>query len=68
VTVLTAQGKFSSVVIAGAPRDLLLPDAGQPLHLDPLFHQTLGQVAGIAAIFMTLLGFYVIRRIVTIEL
>ena len=69
VTVLTAQGKFSSVVIAMVPLGifffLMLVN---PSHLDPLFHQTLGQVAGIAAIFMTLLGFYVIRRIVTIEL
>ena len=69
VTVLTAQGKFSSVVIAMVPLGifffLMLVN---PSHLDPLFHQTLGQVAGIAAIFMTLLGFYIIRRIVTIEL
>jgi tight adherence protein B len=69
VTVLTAQGKFSSVVIAAVPIGifffLMLVN---PSHLDPLFHQTLGQVAGIAAIFMTLLGFYVIRRIITIEL
>ena len=39
-----------------------------PSHLDPLFHRTIGQVAGVAAIMMTLLGFYIIRRIVTIEL
>ena len=39
-----------------------------PDHLDPLFHQLIGQVAGIAAIFMTVIGFYIIRRIVTIEL
>jgi len=69
VTVLTAQGKFSSVVIAMVPLGifffLMLVN---PSHLDPLFHQTLGQVAGIGAIFMTLLGFYIIRRIVTIEL
>jgi tight adherence protein B len=69
VTVLTAQGKFSSVVIALVPLGIFFfLMMVNPSHLDPLFHQTLGQVAGIAAIFMTLLGFYVIRRIVTIEL
>ena len=39
-----------------------------PSHLDPLFHETLGQVAAIVAIFMVVSGFYIIRRIVTIEL
>ena len=39
-----------------------------PSHLDPLFHRTIGQVAGIMAILMTLFGFYLIRRIVSIEL
>ena len=39
-----------------------------PSHLDPLFHDPLGQVAAIMAIFMVLTGFYMIRRIVSIEL
>ena len=69
VTVLTAQGKFSAVVVACVPLGIFLfLMLVNPDHLDPLFHQTLGQVAGIGAIFMTLLGFYIIRRIVTIEL
>jgi tight adherence protein B len=69
VTVLTAQGKFSSVVIACVPIGIFLfLMLVNPEHLDPLFHQTIGQVAGIGAIFMTLLGFYIIRKIVTIEL
>ncbi len=69
VTVLTAQGKFSSVVVALVPLGIFLfIMLANPHQLDPLFHQTIGQVAGISAIFMTLLGFYIIRRIVTIEL
>ena len=69
VKVLTAQGKFSSVVVALVPAGifvfLLLVN---PDHLDPLFHRTIGQVASVLAILMVLAGFYVIRRIVAIEL
>jgi len=69
VRVLTAQGKFSSVVVALVPIGifvfLLLVN---PDHLDPLFHETIGQVASIMAILMCMLGFYVIRRIISIEL
>ncbi len=69
VTVLTAQGKFSSVVVACVPLGIFLfLMLVNPSHLDPLFHRTIGQVAGVAAILMTLLGFYIIRRIVSIEL
>jgi tight adherence protein B len=69
VKVLTAQGKFSSVVVALVPIGifvfLLLVN---PDHLDPLFHRTIGQVASVMAILMCLAGFYVIRRIISIEL
>jgi tight adherence protein B len=69
VKVLTAQGKFSSVVVALVPVGififLLLVN---PSHLDPLFHETIGQIGAVAAVMMTLLGFYIIRRIVSIEL
>jgi len=69
VTVLTAQGKFSAVVVGLVPLGIFLfIMLANPHQLDPLFHQTIGQIAGISAIFMTLLGFYIIRRIVTIEL
>lgn len=69
VQVLTAQGRFSSWIIAAVPVGIFVflvfvnPD-----HLDPLFHRPLGQVAGIMAIVMVLAGFYMIRRIVAIEL
>jgi Flp pilus assembly protein TadB len=42
--------------------------AFNPSQLDPLFHDSFGQISGIAAIFMVIAGFYVIRRIVRIEL
>ncbi len=46
VTVLTAQGKFSAVVVACVPLGIFLfLMLVNPDHLDPLFHQTLGQVA-----------------------
>ena len=69
VTVLTAQGRFSSAIVALVPVGIFLfLMLVNPEHLDPLFHQTIGQVAGIMAIFMTIGGFYIIRRIVAIEL
>ena len=39
-----------------------------PSHLDPLFHETLGQFASVMAVVMLGLGFFVIRKIVSIEL
>jgi tight adherence protein B len=69
VTVLTTQGKFSSWVVAGVPIGVaLFLLATNPGYLDPLFHRAIGQVAGIMAIVMALAGFYVIRKIVQIEL
>jgi tight adherence protein B len=69
VKVLTAQGKFSSVVVAMVPLGIFLfIMAFNPSQLDPLFHDSFGQISGIAAIFMVIAGFYVIRRIVRIEL
>jgi tight adherence protein B len=69
VKVLTTQGKFSSWVVAGVPVGVaLFLLATNPDYLDPLFHRLIGQVAGVMAIVMALAGFYVIRRIVAIEL
>ena len=69
VKVLTAQGKFSSVVVAMVPVGIFLfLMLFNPSHLDPLFHEPFGQISGVAAIIMVFLGFYVIRRIVSIEL
>ncbi|HEY1316505.1 MAG TPA: type II secretion system F family protein [Gaiella sp.] len=69
VKVLTAQGKFSSVVVAMVPVGIFLfLMLVNPDHLDPLFHRTIGQIASVAAVLMVISGFYVIRRIVSIEL
>ena len=69
VKVLTAQGKFSSWVIALVPVGILVfLLLVNPSHLDPLIHRTLGQAASVAAVMMMILGFYVIRKIITIEL
>jgi tight adherence protein B len=69
VKVLTAQGKFSSWVIAFVPLGILIfLVMVNPSHLDPLIHETVGQVASVMAVLMMMLGFYVIRRIITIEL
>ena len=69
VKVLTAQGKFSSVVVAVIPIGIFIfIMLFNPDQLDPLFSTTFGQISGIMAIFMVIIGFFVIRRIVRIEL
>jgi tight adherence protein B len=69
VKVLTTQGKFSSWVVAGVPVGVaLFLLVTNPDYLDPLFHNPIGQVAAVMAVFMAIGGFYVIRRIVAIEL
>jgi tight adherence protein B len=69
VTVLTTQGKFSSWVVAGVPVGVaLFLLVTNPDYLDPLFHNPVGQVAAVAAVFMAVAGFMIIRKIVSIEL
>ena len=69
VKVLTTQGKFSSWVVAGVPVGVtIFLMLFNPGFLDPMVNTLMGQVASIAAIVMAGLGFYIIRRIVAIEL
>jgi tight adherence protein B len=69
VTVLTAQGKFSSWIVAAVPVGLFIFIALiNPQQLDPLFEQTIGQIFAVAAVVMVISGFLIIRKIVTIEL
>jgi tight adherence protein B len=69
VTVLTAQGKFSSWIVAAVPVGLFIFIALiNPSQLDPLFDRTIGQIFAVSAVVMVLLGFVIIRKIVTIEL
>lgn len=69
VTVLTAQGKFSSWIVAAVPVGLFIFIALiNPSQLDPLFNELIGQIFAVSAVVMVLLGFLIIRKIVTIEL
>jgi tight adherence protein B len=69
VKVLTTQGKFSSWIIAAVPLVLLVFIAlVNPDHLDPLFDRAIGQVSLVMAGIGMLIGFYLIRKIVSIEL
>ncbi len=69
VRVLTAQGKFSSWIVAAVPVGLFLFIALiNPDQLDPLFNRMIGQIFAVSAVVMVILGFIIIRKIVTIEL
>jgi tight adherence protein B len=69
VTVLTAQGRLSSWIIAAIPIGILVfIQLVNPAQIEPLFETGIGQFAGIMAIVGVLLGFYIIRKIVSIEL
>jgi tight adherence protein B len=69
VKVLTTQGKFSSWVVAGVPLGVVaFLLMFSPQFLKPLFEQFIGQVFAITAAVLMLIGFWVIRQIVKIEL
>ena len=69
VRVLTTQGKFSSWVVAGVPLGVVaFLLMFSPQFLKPLFEQFIGQVFAITAAVLMLIGFWVIRQIVKIEL
>jgi len=69
VRVQTAQGRFSSWVVSGIPVAIVAFIALiSPDYLDPLLHTSGGQVAALLAVACVVAGFFVIRRIVAIEL
>ena len=69
VKVLTAQGKFSSWVVAAVPVAVFIFIAViNPQQLEPLFHNPIGQAGLVYAVGGCFVGFYLIRKIVTIEL
>lgn len=69
VGALTAQGKMSGVVLGGLPFVLTgVLQMLSPGYLDPLFSDTMGQMALAGAGVLMLIGFAVIRNIVNIEL
>ena len=68
VRTLTAQGRMSGWVLAALPVALgALLSVITPNYLEPLFKETIGQIAIGAAVVMVIIGFLVIQRIVDID-
>ena len=68
VRTLTAQGRMSGWVLAVLPFGLAaLLSVISPSYLEPLFTEKIGQIAICGAVLMVLIGFFVINRIVDIE-
>ena len=66
---LTAQGRASGVVLAAMPPALAaILSLVNPAYLQPLLTENLGRIAAAGAIIMEIIGFYVINRIVSIEI
>lgn len=68
VRVLTAQGRLARWILTAIPVALLLfLLLVNPRHLDPLFHQALGQAALLIAALMVVAGGLVLKKIVEIK-
>lgn len=68
VMALTAQGRASGWVLALLPVVLaLILSVLNPTYLMPLWEEQIGRVAIVAAIILEIIGFFVIKRIVDIE-
>ena len=68
VRTLTAQGRMSGWVLAILPFGLgALISVMNPSYMEPLFTERIGQIAIGAAVVMVLIGFFVIQRIVDID-
>ncbi len=68
VRTLTAQGRMSGWVLAALPVALgALLSVITPNYLEPLFKETIGQIAIGVATVMVIIGFIVIQRIVDID-
>ena len=68
VRTLTAQGRMSGWVLAILPFGLgALISVMNPSYMEPLFTERVGQIAIGAAVVMVLIGFFVIQRIVDID-
>ena len=68
VRTLTAQGRMSGWVLAALPFALgALISVTNPSYIEPLFTERIGQMAIVFAIIMVLIGFFVIQRIVDID-
>lgn len=68
VKALTAQGRASGAVLAALPLGLAgILSIVNPGYLQPLITEDLGQMAVVGAIILEIIGFWVINRIVNIE-
>lgn len=68
VRTLTAQGRMSGWVLAALPIALgAFLAVVNPSYMEPLFTERLGQMAICFAIFLVIIGFIVIQRIVDID-
>lgn len=68
VNTLTAQGKMSGIVLACIPVALgLFLYVSSPEYLEPLLTTDIGRIAIIGAVFLVIVGFAIIRKIVDIK-
>ena len=68
VRTLTAQGRMSGWVLAALPFALgAFISVINPSYIEPLFTERIGQMAIAFGVVMVLLGFFVIQRIVDID-
>lgn len=68
VNTLTAQGKMSGIVLACIPVALaLFFYVSSPKYLEPLLTTNIGRIAIIGALFLVIVGFAIIRKIVDIK-
>lgn len=68
VNTLTAQGKMSGIVLACIPVVLgLFFYVSSPDYLEPLLTTDIGRIAIIGAVFLVIVGFAIIRKIVDIK-
>ncbi|MBR4172991.1 MAG: type II secretion system F family protein, partial [Clostridia bacterium] len=68
VKALTAQGRLSGVILALLPVGLaFLLASANPTYLDPLFEEPLGRIAIAVAAVLEIIGYFVIQRVVDID-
>ena len=69
VRALTSQGRASGVVLAALPIGLAaILSFVNPTYLDPLWNEDMGRMAVAGGIILEIIGFYVINRIVNIDI
>lgn len=68
VRVHTAHGRFTAFVLLSLPAVLAIAlSMLNPEHMAPLFHERMGQMALLTVMVMQAVGFFWIRKVITIE-